>query len=437
MKCEICGELHSKDEGVILKGGKKTYFICNECNEQDYYSVCSDCGKLESKDNGYITFDNRFICNDCYIDNYFMCDKCGEIHHTNDMVQVNEGDHIVCDTCATNYYFQCSCCGCYYSRDKVYIDDRYTILCEDCINDYYICESCGCFIETCDVYWLDDVPYCQECYEERISKDIYERHSFDDYRIMYSELDKTRTLTGLTIGLEIEVEGSKDYATEFLDSHSNMRDMVHLELDSSVEGFEIVTQPMTKNYVDYEFRHCIDKGLDVLKQNGFKGHNCGGIHIHVSGYGRVQLTTYRLKRLLYNLDSNQQRLFLALTQRTRSDLEEWASNNVSYDISMEYAWYQNTRYEAINVDERTSTLEFRIFNSNLRIERIFKNIEMVYALLDYINSDNWTSSSDLYDWMQFVYDNNVNYPNLYLFIEEKHLREKYTRPILKMYSNAV
>ena len=61
---------------------------------------------------------------------------------------------------------------------------------------------------------------------------------------------------------------------------------------------------------------------------------------------------------------------------------------------------------------------------------------MVYALLDYINSSSWNSSSDLYDWMKFVYDNNVNYPNLYLFIEEKRLREKYTRPILKMYSCA-
>ena len=58
---------------------------------------------------------------------------------------------------------------------------------------------------------------------------------------------------------------------------------------------------------------------------------------------------------------------------------------------------------------------------------------MVYALLDYINSSSWNSSSDLYDWMKFVYDNNVVYPNLYLFIEEKQLRDKYIRPILRMY----
>lgn len=438
MRYEICGELHPIDEGVILEGEGKTYFICNECQADDEHRVCDDCGKLESVDNGYTTYDGRFICEDCYKDNYFTCNKCGEVHNCLDMVSINNGDYLVCDDCADRYYYKCDDCGEYYTRDKIYLDNADNALCDCCIGDYLVCEGCGCFVHSDNVEWsVDCLAYCQECYNELLPDEIYQRHDFYDYRIMYSELDKGKVYTGLTIGLEIEVEGSTDYATEFLDSHSDMRDMVHLELDRSVRGFEIITQPMTKNYVDYEFRHCIDKGLDVLKRNNFKGHNCGGIHIHVSNYGRVNSTTYRLKQLLYNLDSKQQELFLKLTQRNRDNLEQWAINKVSYDISMEHAWYQSTRYEAINLDERTETLEFRMFNSNLRIERIFKNIEMVYSLLDYINSDSWTSWSDLYDWMRFVYDNNVNYPNLYLFIEEKHLREKYTRPMLRMYSNAV
>lgn len=436
MICKICGGLHSIDKGVILKGGGKTYFVCNECQADNEHRVCDDCGKLESVNNGYTTYDNRFICENCYQDDYFTCDKCGEVHNCSDMVPINDDDYLVCNDCADRYYYQCNGCGKYYTSDKIHLDNANNILCNNCMTDYLVCKACGCFVISDSVEWsVDDLPYCQECYDELPASEISQRHSFDDYRVMYSGLDKDKGHTGLTIGLEIEVEGDTDYATEFLNSHSNMRDMVHLELDGSVEGFEIITQPMTKNYIDYEFRHCMDKGLDVLKKHNFKGHNCGGIHIHVANYGCVSSTTYRLKRLLYNLDNKQQELLLKLTQRTRSDLEQWASNNVSYNMSIEYAYIQNSRYEAINLDERTDTLEFRIFNSNLRIERIFKNIEMVYSLLDYINSDSWTSWSDLYDWMRFVYDNNVNYPNLYLFIEEKQLREKYTRPILKMYSN--
>ena len=237
----------------------------------------------------------------------------------------------------------------------------------------------------------------------------------------------------LTLGLEIEVEGNTEFAKGFMERVDN--DLIYLEKDSSVEGFEIITQPMTRKYATEVFPNKISEGFIYLRDNDFEGHNAGGIHIHVANYGDTRLAVYRLKRLLYNLDSKQQSLFLKLTQRNKYNLERWADNQVPFNMSIEYACLQDNRYESLNLDDRTGTLEFRIFNSNLRVERICKNIEMVYALLDYVNSSSWSSSSDLYDWMKFVCDNNILYPNLYLFIEEKQLREKYIRPILKMYSN--
>ena len=64
MKCEICGELHSLNEGKILKGCNHIYFVCNDC-EPDEYVVCDDCGELVEENRTLTTHDNehdKYIC---------------------------------------------------------------------------------------------------------------------------------------------------------------------------------------------------------------------------------------------------------------------------------------------------------------------------------------------------------------------------------------
>lgn len=439
MRCEICGELHSLDEGKIIKGCNHIYFVCNDCN-LDNYVVCDDCGELVKEDETYTTHDGRLICTNCYDSNgYCTCGRCGLAMEDSDCIHVEDTNEFMCSDCADRYCYQCMDCGRWFTDASIVTDSEGEHLCEDCYcNSYYTCAGCGCFVSTDDCYWDDarDEAYCALCYDEEVQNQfINSYHSHNNWTVHYTENERNDYMSDkLTLGLEIEVAGDADYAEGFMECVDNS--LIYLEKDSSVEGFEIITQPMTREYVTEVFPNKISEGFKYLRENDFKGHNAGGIHIHVANYGDTMLTVYRLKRLLYNLDSKQQSLLLELTQRNKYELERWGDNQVPYMMSIEYAYYQNSRYEALNLDDRTGTLEFRIFNSNLRIERILKNIEMVYALLDYINSNSWNSSSDLYDWMNFVYDNNVNYPNLCLFIEEKQLREKYIRPILKMYSCA-
>lgn len=437
MKCKICGELHSLDEGKIIKGSNHIYFVCNDC-EPDNYAICDDCGELVEVDRTYSTHDNRIICENCYESgDYYMCDRCGKVVEDCHIIHIQDTEEWVCDDCANKNYYQCMECGRWFTDSRIFSDAEGEHLCEDCYcNSYYTCAECGCFVRSDDCYWDDarDEAYCGLCYEEVKNQIINRYHSHNKWTVHYTENEHDDYMSDkLTLGLEIEVEGDTDFADGFMERVDN--DLIYLEKDGSVEGFEIITQPMTREYATEVFPNKISEGFKYLRENDFKGHNAGGIHIHVANYGDTMLTIYRLKRLLYNLDSKQQSLLLELTQRTKYELERWADNQVSFNMSIEYAWCQGTRYEALNLDDRTGTLEFRIFNSNLRVERISKNIEMVYALLDYINSSSWNSSSDLYDWMKFVYDNNVIYPNLYLFIEEKQLREKYIRPIVRMYSN--
>ena len=438
MKCDICGELHSLNEGKIIKGNNHIYFVCDDC-EPDSYVVCDDCGELVEQDKTYTTHDGRIICDKCYENNsYYMCERCGKVFEDYRIVHIEDTNEYVCDDCAEYYYYQCMDCERWFSSDKIFTDSNNQYLCEDCYcNSYYTCAGCGEFVHTDDCYWDDDrdAAYCVCCYESEIQNGfINSYHSNNNWTVHYTESEYNDYMSDkLTLGLEIEVAGNKYYAEGFMEYVDN--DLIYLEKDNSVEGFEIITQPMTRKYATEIFPSKMSEGFKYLRECDFRGHNAGGIHIHVANYGDMKLTVYKLKRLLYNLDSKQQSLFLKLTQRKKDDLIRWADNQMPFNMSIEYAYFQNNRYESLNLDDRTGTLEFRMFNSNLRVERISKNIEMVCSLLDYINSSSWNSSSDLYDWMKFVYDNNVLYPNLYLFIEEKQLREKYIRPILKMYGN--
>ena len=439
MRCEICGELHSLDEGKIIKGCNHIYFVCNDCNP-DNYLVCDDCGELVEEDESYTTHDGRAICTNCYDNNgYFTCERCGKVMEDCHIVHIEDTEEYVCDDCADEHYCQCMECGEWYSPNNIYTDSDNQHLCEGCyLGSYYTCTRCGEFVHQDDVYWDEgsDSMYCASCYVEEVQNQfINSYHSHKNWTVRYTENERDDYISDkLTLGLEIEVAGDTEFAEGFMECVDNA--LIYLEKDSSVEGFEIITQPMTREYATEVFPNEISEGFKYLRKNNFKGHNAGGIHIHVANYGDTRLTLYRLKRLLYNIDSKQQSLLLELTQREKNNLIRWANNQVSFNISIERAYLQGRRYEALNLDNRTGTLEFRIFNSNLRVERISKNVEMVYALLDYINSDNWSSSSDLYDWMRFVYDNNVVYPNLYLFMEERKLKERYIRPILRMYSCA-
>ena len=68
MKCEICGELHSLNEGKIIKRNNHIYFVCDDC-EPDSYIVCDDCGELVDKNETYTTHDDRTICKNCFSHN--------------------------------------------------------------------------------------------------------------------------------------------------------------------------------------------------------------------------------------------------------------------------------------------------------------------------------------------------------------------------------
>ena len=433
MRCKICGELHSLDEGKIIEGSGHTYFVCDDCEPEDYV-ICDDCGELVEKDRTYTTHDNRIICENCYESNdYFTCDRCGKVVEDSHIVYIQDTREFVCDECAEENYYQCMECGEWYSSNKIITDSNDEHLCEDCYCDnYYTCAECGEFVHQNDACWDEatDDMYCEYCYSTEIgSRFINSYHSNDDWTIHYTENERYDYMSDkLTLGLEIEVAGSAEFAEEFMERVDN--DLIYLERDGSVAGFEIITQPMTRQYATGLFEDKIVKGFDFLKENDFKGHDAGGIHIHVGLPYDNELDfmscLLKLKKLLYNLPTNMQDLLLLITQRKSDNLKRWSNNMYYRKLTLQNCTLQDNRYELLNIDSRTKTLEFRMFNSNLRTERIMKNIEVVLSLLDYVETYYTVNMYDknLFTWLDYVQRNEEKYPNLVKFINEDKIKDK-------------
>ena len=433
MKCDICGELHPLDEGKIIKGSGHIYFVCNDC-EPDNYAICDDCGELVEQDITYTTYDGRIICENCYENNdYYTCERCGKVVDDNHVVHIQDTEEYVCDDCAEENYYQCMECGEWYSGNRIITDSNNQHLCEDCYCDnYYTCAQCGEFVHQDDVCWDEatDDMYCEYCYNTEIkSQFINSYHSNDDWTVHYTENEHNDYMSDkLTLGLEIEVAGSAEHAEEFMDKVDN--NLIYLERDGSVAGFEIITQPMTRQYATEVFTDKISKGFEFLKENNFKGHNAGGIHIHVGLPYDNELDfmscLLKLKKLLYNLPTHMQDLLLLITQRKSDNLKRWSDNTYCRKLTLQNCTLQSNRYELLNIDSRTCTLEFRMFNSNLRTERIMKNIEVVLSLLDYVERYYTVNMYDknLFTWLDYVQRNEEKYPNLIRFINEDKIKDR-------------
>lgn len=433
MKCNICGELHSLNEGKIIKGSNRIYFVCDDCSPDDYV-ICDDCGELVEEDRIYTTHDNRIICENCYENNdYYICERCGKVVEDCHIVYIQDTHEWVCDDCAEENYCQCMECGEWYSSTRIITDTEGQHLCEDCYCDnYYTCAECGEFVRQDNAYWDEESndEYCEYCYSTNIrSQVINSYHSNDDWTIHYTEDERNDYMSDKsTLGLEIEVAGNADFAEGFMDKVDN--DLIYLERDGSVDGFEIITQPMTRKYATELFEDKISKGFEFLKEHNFKGHNAGGIHVHVRLPYDNELDfmscLLKLKKLLYNLPTNMQDLLLLISQRRSDTLKRWSDNTYYRKLTLQNCTLQSNRYELLNIDSRTRTLEFRMFNSNLRTERIMKNIEVVLSLLDYVETYYTVNMYDknLFTWLDYIKRNEEKYPNLVAFINENKIQDK-------------
>lgn len=340
-------------------------------------------------------------------------------------------------------------CGrCLFSVDNfVYtFDDRYNNYTYYYADEYYYSLRHECYIYEDDCAWCEDrqdyfynsdLVMCEHCHDYFFENDVRADEYGDYYcenceyfgdfgveerdeRIRgYGDNPKLKFFgnkkSNLFFGLEIEIECLRMEETEALDILE--REELFFKEDASInEGFEIVTHPMQ---FDYIYQNDVFKDFEKLRKNlnSVRGHNAGGIHIHVSR--NAFLNNNHLRKFLYFFNKKDNRNFiLKISQRRESNLMRWADfgKNEYYQNLSNLIDKSLGRYTAINLSNE-DTVEIRIFNSNLREARILKNLEFVDAVFHFSRN---CKKMDKKEFIKFV-KKSKKYANLNNFLIEKNI----------------
>lgn len=420
--CTICGEELTNAEDYVEINGD---IYCLSCAEENF-TECDDCGKYVPKDEIVATQDGDHVCQQCLEDNYTYCEHCEEYVPSGDIIYLSNYDTYLCQDCLDNNYTQCCDCGEYIADDEVRYSDNNDPYCESCYDDnYYTCEECGCEVHRDDVYEHDGYYYCQDCYDDieadgdSDNNNIYSYHGFNHNNYIPRYADDEATQGTHLYGMELEVAGSTRHAREVVDRLQNNAIAMY---DSSVDGFELVFMPMSRRYIYEKLKPILDDTLKFMTDNGFRGHNKGGIHVH---FTKLENSTQvaNMTKIMYGSDKDK-KIWLKITQRKESAMH-WCSMSSCVPSAKEII--ENNIYApagtgnhgtALNYCTRTQTHELRIFNSNTRIERVMKNLECVFALEDYVARAS-EPICDTRGFLTYVDENAEKYPTLVAFLIEK------------------
>lgn len=344
------------------------------------------------------------------------CEQCGKYYADGDrLIMTEDTQEVYCDDCAIRHCYQCDDCGKWFAKElSVSLDAELNVLCKECFDNCYVCSDCGIFVHNFDVEWTDEQePLCPDCYDDyKSTSPIKPYHNDMNYTPLITEEQENIPYHDLKLfGFEIEVECNEQLAEHTL---KLLNGYAELQYDSSVDGFEIITRPMTKEFFYDVFINHLNKALDYLKKNGALAHNKGGIHIHFSRNNiHPNLFDSNLLELTFCVQGTEEGarkfdIIRELSQRAQQDLLQWASP------------YDTGRYSAIHYDKRTDTYEIRIFNSNLRIERVIKNFEILLSMIEYsetLDKDSMTMEQ----YLEWVMQTKNKYECLKCFIKEKNI----------------
>ena len=351
-------EVIRKEDAIYLDGD---YF------HPDDIAYCEKCGRaMYVRD---ICYDERgrILCTPCYSKTHIQCVNCGEWHRTDDMEYIDEG---------------WNACGWY---------------CLDCCSDLF--------------YWDDN----NQVWTSRPEIKSYHSHSIYDYKnnklgiINDTEQALIKENKIKLYGFELEFSQCED-CFQYLSNE----DLVYvLEQDSSLtSGVEIITYPMTRNYITNKF-------FDILDNDIYKAlyDNCpdfneldAGFHIHFNHTNPTDYEdiNFKMRNILINSREDED-FILELTQRSSwYDIDEYATFKKldNYD--------SNWRNQALRWDNRTDTFELRIFASSVCKDRIKANIEFFWALEDYIEETSFdeikNEKRNLKDVLKYLINHKDNYP---------------------------
>jgi hypothetical protein len=278
-----------------------------------------------------------------------------------------------------------------------------------------------------DVCRMDDVYYWESDAEYHHNPEYDEDEEQEDSIInsySYKPSPKyfrtgNENTDSLFFGIELEVERKNSHDIR----HGEMAEKIenghwYFKNDGSLtDGFEIVTHPLTFNYIK-QSENQFEESLVELSNNGYNSYNANtcGMHIHLT---KKCFSTWHLYRFLKFFVENKE-FIVAISQRKLDKLKKWANIEDDNDNELIYKAKKKSgnseRYVAVNL-RNNATVEIRIFRGTLNFNSFMKNIEFTHAVFMYTKENSEITLKGFKEYIEYSKD----YTNLKKFISLKNL----------------
>lgn len=377
--------------------------------------------------NTCIEFD-PLIALDTWVEDFkFKCKTCGKYFTIHDF---NDTHSAYCHTCATQLKV-CTCCGAAGAEYK--FGGHY--FCEDCTSSIP-CQSCGKEIRT--KYREVSVPsdyhgtvksiyLCSDCYDKDIEygKEHHYHYTPDDY-IFWDINNKgkriqcRKTEGKLFMGMEIEAMFPPKIHTnitlaKILNIYgSRDESIIFAKHDGTVPdpGSEIVTHPMTLNFIHHLTWDGIFKNIITPDRDSIGGH----IHINKDAFE----SPAHVYKFIYFLRTNIRFVeFIGERPLQNEWCKPYSRNGKQINIALKYKEHRNyDRYEMINFTQ--NTIELRFPKTPSTVSSLYKNAEFIDALYNYSKDAPFKFTVNQFKVWLDIPKNSINYPHLLNYIYDNN-----------------
>lgn len=367
----------------------------------NYVFTC-ECGCEVELDMEYLNSEEEMmkehhLCEDCFRDLFGYCEMCQEyerVEKLEEMYDVREGEWVtVCKSCSSDIEsFYCE----YHDRiefdewDGFRYIENYGNICETAweYGDFDWCANCECYFHCDDMIWdeAEEVMYCECCFEEICGNRIiqgYHANSGDyEYCKLATKEEKEEGGKRCYYGMEIEIENMSSYwdssaKEEVAGKLNEATNNFVFERDGSLDdGFEIISNPFTKAYMNEKLDKEISKMFEIIQHNNFGVKDTCGLHFHIS-----RMTELQECNLICVIEYYKEEILL-LSKREARKLNRW-SKFITRDMSKEELTKtkimdsrEKTKYCAVNICPR-NTIELRFFNGTMCYSELMARFEMI------------------------------------------------------------
>ena len=362
---------------------------CN-CDGRAPHRHCGACGII-LQTNLHVTYNGQLLCWQCYAyelgTETVSCWSCARpvvLAHGFAVIHRSNGQHVI----------HTSCVG-----DTAYL---------------YHCDECGTY---------STGGACRSCHAPgRVIHD----YNFSPPTVFMKNAQSSEELF---LGIELEIDRCNERygpMTSNTAAHTQglslMPDWCYAKYDSSIQhGFEIVTQPMSVNWVTMNIHTLVDK-FGEWRELGYRSGDVGtcGMHVHMSKIAFTHAHLYKFMYLVYAHPS----FSLLLSQRTMASFERWA---FPFSEKSEFLARAKTklqgarnRHDAVNISTKP-TVELRIFAGTLNPLTFNKNLDVTLAMYRF-SQDTSLHAINVSKFVEYVYSNRSLYPYLFLFFSDKESR---------------